>query len=515
MKHLRFASLILLLALTSVPLVRADEAHDEVQVKEHVDCQRFYSSLDWKTSYRSVGMDMRRAVDDKLPWDRLKTVSWRETIAGHESLATREIFAGFPVRLSDGSLVISTNHQQIKNYRMAFDSLMEARVGAGILPKGVFNDFKKWLIEVDKGSYPKIDAKLLYESYYKENRPIYEYFDRRLLDYFRERRDISQASVEDAINSLDLSPTSRAKTFWKQRGIRTGNFIVTGAATGVFGAFTYQMYDKLVKGVSDPLTKPVEKIINDKVKAGVENIVEKIDSSLKWPDKAPEQIAKMKAAVAALRAEDFSGLKAAEATKRLQELQAPITETLPGFRDVTITREKDFETNYNKLLSEGRPVIAVQVGNYDANRATLVTLKSLVENRASPATAEELDLMAEYTAEMIGTEDQIGDLISNWLVYRALRGKANPIDETINKDYLKVYEKYLRLMNSEKLKKKVADGLEYHIDRLDKWYKGQEAEKKASSIELDKLDGPGLKGDLVPAEPKVKSTELMPVNASP
>lgn len=468
--------------------------------KSEIDCRRFYSSIYWDTKYRAPMMAVHKKIDESFPWNKFNSVSWKQSIEGLEQVKVNDIFYGKFVQNGKGEVSLSTDYNQINNYHKLFHSLMEARVKAGVLPGSIRNGFEDWVKEVDKSISPKLDFKLLYEEYYLKNRPLYEYFDERLLDYFVAQHDIAQATV---VKAMDAMPT----TFKRRFRLRLNNTIkkipkapravgkwVLAASTGGAGLALFQdLYSKLIKGVTDPFTKPAEKMIDENVKGKVETFVDNVKAGLKWPTNAPDLIKKVKEISAKLKEEDFSKLPISESAKKLKEYEASVLALLPQFHDVLSAKDKDFDSGSTKILTESKSILAINLGNYDTNRATLDTMKALIESKGLGASPDELDRIAYYTGEINDTEDQITGVLATWMMYKATRGEKSLVESGVNKDFQKGYEKFFRAMNPDKLRKKYIEAVDLIVNKIDEWQKGEGEETKKLPT-LDQEPDPKSKG---------------------
>ncbi|MGZ3712275.1 MAG: hypothetical protein ACXVBE_10990 [Bdellovibrionota bacterium] len=438
------------------------------------DCQKFYSALDWRTKYRSPVMTARGKIDELITWMKLKHPSAKESLAGLETVKTRDLFPRRAIRNGDGVLEITTNNKEIENYRTLFTEMMNNRVRAGIMPGEVRKGFLAWLKEVDGGPYPKIDPVLFYEKYAKTNLPIYEYFDRRMLEYFKAKHGVSQSSVPQAINALERSPVERAKTRWGARSKAIGMGTLKMAGVGVGAAFSIKLFDKLISSVTDPFSKPLETAINNKVKGKVEDMMGDATAALNWPDKTPELLIRLATLNGEFKSDSFEGLSKPEAQKKFEDHQAALGTVLPEFRNVLLAKDKDFETNWNKLLTENKGNLGILMVGYDNNRRTVDTLKALAKRKGGDPSDEEKEQIKYYEGELNQTENQLGDLITTWMVYKTIRGDKNPIDKSIDKDYQIAKDKYFRAMNPTPLRDKVSDGLDLVIQKIGEWNRGSD-----------------------------------------
>lgn len=471
---LRTLTSLLSLLILALPITaRAEDPPSHVTPAG--DCQVYYSSLDWRLKYHSPMMNLRQKVERNFPWNLIKRGTPREEIAGLESIRARDIYPRTGVIEADGTWKLKANNEENKRFAAVFHELMTNRVRAGVLPGSIKRDFIRWLKQTDGQDYPKINLKTFYDTHVKSNRPVYEYFDERLIEFMNQRYGVSSASVPQTINSLELSALERAKWRWADRARRGVIWAGATAGTVSLGAFTLDLYNKTVKSVTDPLAQPLEKAVTNTVKSGVESIVDGARAALKWPDKSEELLAKTQAAVKYFKDADYTQADGATGLTLFDGALSGISGLLPEFREVILAKDKEFENNWLKMLTENRASLATAQQNYNDNRRNLTTLRNMF---ARNPTEELKNDIAFFTNEQKVTEANLLALLTPYFVLKAIRGEKNPLDKALDKDYAQAKEKYFRAINSDALRKNVAEGLELVVHKVADWHKGSATDNK-------------------------------------
>lgn len=448
-------------------------------------CRRLYSRISYKQNFSVV----RKYVPGVVESAHAKVVEL-------EQIKVKDIFPA-ETEVPDGFRAMKampkSNKVILKKYREAFDELMERRVAAGLFPRQELVAYRKWLREMYNGNaYPKIDSEQILKGI-RGNEFLAEYFDQQFVRlYVVEGKGITISNVPHYLASEYPGLYSRIKGVAAAKGEKIGKFLYGWAKPVIAFGTAVPLYEMGTSFIA-PLVNPVKKVGTDKTKEAGEFVQEQVSKlTTSRPDKATEKIAALQALQKEILDDKWKGLSRAKVRERMDEIEKGYLANVPDFHNVVLSIEKNFDEKWVAALKEKVLTIPSLRSSYDAKRQTLDVLTALTEKSGTPPTGDDLDKIAFWAAKLAESENEISDALVQWQFYRLHVGKEK-LDPVMEKEYGRMYDDYVRIMDMENFRKKLAATMEPWITKLDSWEKGTKP-----SVEKP-LPAPGKVPEVSPA----------------
>jgi hypothetical protein len=404
---------------------------------------------------------------------------FRKAIEEVEAIPVRDVF---PQAISRrGKKIVKVTEANKEEFQTLFDKLWTNRVAAGDIPASEISYYRKWLRKKYGRPYPQINPEVLHKDFVvaEPTGSLAGYFDDDFLDYLYESKKVTAENVDDYVKSLDPSIVKRFGRRAGRRLAKIGDYVITAGLTATIlqvSTIPGDFVSNLLNGLSQALFgQTIKEFISSKTKEATQQVGEKVrDWSTLFvggEEKYNSTLKELKQASVRLDSQDFDRMPRTQAAKVLEGFMNYTAAQLPLFQALVLSEQKDFESAWDQRLQELKQATIMVNTNFQQHKIALDQMQAQIASRSDPAVAtpEELETMADYTAEMQSSESFLANALADWLFYKQARGPDNPLDPALDRNFSTVYSSYLRTMSPGKLAKAINARVSAHIAQLEKY----------------------------------------------
>lgn len=394
-------------------------------------------------------------------------------------------------------LALSTSDEVVENITKDMNEYMASLVKLKAIYPDEARGFRAWV----KNSPPewtlnnKTNRKL-YDRFAARGMTMADYYDFLFLKYVEAKYErLTPKHMQDYLKKLPqwyllrlYKSSSRVVAMAAREQARNVFNLKTLTGT-VLAATVFSQYNNIVNFVTSTATSPVAegvKVVQNTIKT------ETIKREEGGQEKVNEQWLNLKTMVDLYERVSFKKMDSGQqAVTRFTELESFFRENMPNYTLVQ-TNDAGFDDKWKKTLLSYRKDIKTDVAAYTDIEKTVSTTKIDIEKRKSPATEEELTLLAKSEADMARLEESIGKALASWYFYREVRGANNPLEKDgvefkeLDEAFASAEKKYFSSMDLDKLKEKHTVHLKEHLEFLKKVLSIEDVTAKKEKAEAEK-----------------------------
>lgn len=456
------------------------------------------AAADCQFSFELLGGGIKRTPEEQLnhelgTWTMPTNISANqraayEKLAKLHSVSTREIFPNATVG-ADGKVVVNIGDmKELKAYEKLFDQIWNTRArsinpfrqgNTKSIPGFDLNDYRDWLRgkHPQKLPYPVLDFSKLGDEYWKNSEPLYKYFDRHFLEYFKERYQVNNAaSLQKALSQLDPSMINYVGRIVMSavRSVPPGfrNSITLALPVllaGYFAEIPKEIGNKILSPVKDYGYAKGSEIFNSFVNQGTE-IVQAGYAGFANREETDRAFAQVESWVQKLNTAAFDTQFRPVSQNAIREVRLGFENSIVKFKPFLDISKKDFDATMAAELTGLITASGIARQDHAEAKKELDELEKAVNEEAKrlealppTATAEERqnrrieynDMLRsmELRRKMDRNEEEIAQIVAKYLLYASIRGIENKPERTLRVPYESLFDIYLDSMPLDKLQK--------------------------------------------------------------